>query len=351
MEYKPDMDRAKQYWRAFWQREIIDRPCVYVTAPKDPHDRKPQPPYMAGSDGRYRQALAMFDEWAASTYFAGEAIPYFTISFGPDQFSAFLGAELVLTQGSTTTWAKPFVTDWKRTRIELKTGGNSTWAKVLEYMRLAAEFSEDKFLLEMLDLHSNMDCLAAIRGPEQLCMDLIDCPDDVEKALNEVRGLYGPIYEAIYEAGRMQSRGTIGWAPFYSEGKFATIQCDFICMISPQDARRFVIPALAEEAAFLDHSVFHYDGPGALVHLEDILAIADIDVIQWVPGTGNPLLIEWMDLLKKIQQAGKGLQITCSADEVKIFHKELRPEGVLYCVEAGSTQEADELIAWLERNT
>jgi hypothetical protein len=163
--------------------------------------------------------------------------------------------------------------------------------------------------------------------------------------------MYMPIYEGIYEAGDMGRRGTIGWAPFYCEGKFATIQCDFIGVIGPEDARRFVIPALSEEASYLDHSVYHYDGPDALVHLNDILAIPRIDVIQWVPGERNPRLIKWIDLLKKIQKAKKGLQIYCSVEEVKKFHKELRPEGILYCVEASSRQEADNLNSWLKKNT
>ena len=155
----------------------------------------------------------------------------------------------------------------------------------------------------MLDLHSNMDCLRHF-SPQNFCMDIIDYPNDVEKILKEVRLLYKPIYEKLYEAGNMK-RGTIGWAPFYCEGKFATIQCDFLALIEPKDARRLVIPALEEEASFLDHCVLHYDGPEALVHFEDIMAISKIDVIQWVPGDGKPPMFEWMDLLKKIQKQVK----------------------------------------------
>lgn len=350
LKYKHDLPRVKKYWDAFWNHEIIDRPCVFVTVPKDKYTRKEKLPYMAGYDGQYEKALMMFDEWADSTYFGGESIPFIDISFGPDQFSAFLGAELKMAEDKTTSWANPFVTDWKTVNIQLKEN-NNTWVRMLEYIRFAARFSQDKFLIGMLDLHSNMDCISAIRGPENLCMDIIDCPDEVERVLKEVRVLYPYVYEGIYKAGDMKSRGTIGWAPFYCEGKFATIQCDFICMISPEKARRFVIPALQEEASYLDHSVYHYDGPGALVHLEDILAIPKIDVIQWIPGDGNPPLIEWMDLLKKIQKKKKGLQIICSVEEAKKFHKELRPEGVLYCVEASTIQEAEKLISWLENNT
>ena len=149
-----------------------------------------------------------------------------------------------------------------------------------------------------------------------------------------------------YKAGNMEKTGSIGWAPTYAhKGKFAVIQCDFSCLISPQQVREFVIPAVEEEAAFLDYSVYHYDGKDALGHLDDILAIKDIDVIQWVPGDGQPRSIEWMELLKKIQKAGKGLWIydwTC--EEILQNFKELKPEGLVFSVGASSEDEAKRLV-------
>ena len=351
LQFKPDFDRARTYWEAFWNREIIDRPCVSITAPKEPANPREPPSVLNAVDGRYLESLQRFERWVASTHFGGEAIPFYQVNFGPDQFSAFIGAELVMSEDHGTSWVKPFVTDWQTVQIRIREEESSIWIQMLNYLQLADRFSKGKFLVGMIDLHSNMDCLMAIRGTQALCMDLIDRPHDVERVLTEVRALFPRVYDAIYEAGDMRSRGCVGWAPFYSTGKFCTIQCDFIFMVSPEHARRFAIPALAEEASFLDHSVYHLDGPGALVHLNDILAIPDIDVIQWVPGAGNGRMIDWIDLLKTIQAAGKGLQIGCTPEELKRFHRELRPEGVLYCCGTASVQESDELLDWLQSNT
>ena len=351
LEHKPDFDRAVTYWEAFWSGEIIDRPCVAITAPKDPSERREHPPSLNAANGRYLEALETYDQWAQSTHFGAEAIPFYQVNFGPDQFSAFIGARLVMAKDHGTSWVEPYVTDWKDVEIQLIEDQDSLWTEMLRYVRLAAQYSEGRFLVGTVDLHSNMDCMMAIRGTQALCFDLIDCPDEVENVLVEVRGLYPRVYDTIYHAGNMSTWGCAGWAPFYSTGKLCTIQCDFIFMISPEHARRFVIPALVEEASFLDHSVYHLDGPQALVHLDDIMAIPDIDVIQWVPGAGRGRMIEWMDLLKRIQSGGKGLQIGCTPEEVKRFHRELRPEGVLYHVGAASIQEADELLEWLRHNT
>jgi 5-methyltetrahydrofolate--homocysteine methyltransferase len=123
-------------------------------------------------------------------------------------------------------------------------------------------------------------------------------------------------------------------------------------MISPEMCRRFVVPALEYEASCLKHNVYHYDGVGALTHLDDILAIKSIDAIQWVPGAGQPRTIEWMDLLKKIQKAGKGLWLyDWSPDEIKARFKELDPSLLYFSTGAKTPREADELIAYVKNHT
>jgi 5-methyltetrahydrofolate--homocysteine methyltransferase len=129
------------------------------------------------------------------------------------------------------------------------------------------------------------------------------------------------------------------------------VECDVICLLGPRHARRFVLPAIAEEAAYLDHCIFHLDGPAALVHLDDLLAIPAIDAIQWVPGDGQPRSPQWMDLLQKIQAAGKGLWLDWTAEEIRQHYGDLRPEGVCFYTTVSSPQAADELLDWLKRHT
>lgn len=352
LQYKQDFERTRKYWRAFWEKEIIDRPLVCVIAPKKDAVPVSKPPYMDGWAGDYSSALQRFERWAGATYFGGEALPCFEPCFGPDQFSAFLGAELIMSPEKATSWVQPFVMNWGDVNISLINSRKYNLESMKQYMKFAAQYAEDKFLISMLDLHADLDCLSAISGPEKLCMDLLDCPDEVERVLNIVRTLYYPIYEEIFEAGNMKKYGSMGWAPTYCDGKFAVLQCDFACMISPDLARRFVIPAIREEASYLDHSVYHIDGKEALVHLNEILNIPQIDVIQWVPGAGQPRTVEWMDLLKKIQSAGKGIWLyDWTITEIKLHHRELQPNGLVYQVEAASQQEAEELIEWLKNNT
>lgn len=59
----------------------------------------------------------------------------------------------------------------------------------------------------------------------------------------------------------------------------------------------------------LDNTLYHLDGIGELNHLDSILSIKELDAVQWVPGDGNPPQEEWPDVLLKIHNAGKNLQL------------------------------------------
>ncbi|MDP6113012.1 MAG: hypothetical protein QF437_01020 [Planctomycetota bacterium] len=352
LEFKPDLQEAKRYWRAFWAHEIIDRPCIHITAPKDGPRPEQSPFYMEGSDGNFDEPVERLVEYHAHTYWGGDAIPNYCPSFGPDQFSAFLGADLeFLSPNRGTSWSVPFVENWEDALPLSIDPENEWWGRMLEFVKRIAEATVGKMIVAHLDLHTNIDALSAIRGPQQLCEDLLDCPDLVDRAMQSVRSLFAPAYDAIYEAGDMARRGSMCWIPTYGEGKVLTLQCDFCCMIGPAMFRRFILPALEEEAAFLDHSIYHYDGPDALVHLDDILGIEAIGAIQWVPGAGNRPFIEWMDLLKKIQEAGKAVWVACSPSEIPVYHRELRPELVFYTSHAKTRKEADDTVEWLRKNT
>ncbi len=350
-KYKPDFDEALRHWRAFWEQEVLDRPCLKIVVPPSGKDLQPlsgvQNPH-----GDLASYVRQFDEWAANAYFAADAVPFFVPNFGPDVFSAFFGAELRFATDHSTSWVVPFVTDWDNVEEAFSRPRGYWWNAALDFVIKAREIGRGKFGVGIFDLHSNLDCLAAVRGPEQLCIDLFDCPDTVEQVLSWVRRAYPLVFEALYEASGQKETGCTTWLPMYYPGKFAVVQCDFICMIGPEHFRRFVLPALEEEAAYLGHCCFHLDGPEALVHLDDILSIPAIQAIQWVPGAGNAPLIEWIDLLKRIQEAGKSVYVGCTAEELPIFHKELAPDRVFYDVHGvASKKEADDLVWWLVENT
>ncbi len=154
---------------------------------------------------------------------------------------------------------------------------------------------------------------------------------------------------------RAGQTGTTGWIQAYCEGKYTPVQIDFICMISTEMFREFLLDALVEECEFLDRSIYHLDGPDSLHHLDTLLEIDSLDAIQWVPGANTGPLYQWMPYLKRIQEAGKGLVL------IDLYYEEdweddwfrtlaeLDPRGVFIQLRPMPTVEAaDEFVRKLE---
>ena len=355
--YKPDFEETKIAWRHFWNKEAWKRPLVVCDVPK-PVVREYRPSYMhaywqANHKELWARRVEDLEAHFAGREYLAESMPFSSCDFGPDQFAAFIsGSTLKFEEGSkSTNWHDPVVEDWAGFEARINEAG-PVWSGIMEYAKFLSDAARGRFLVGVCDLHSNMDTLSALRGPERLCMDLLDSPELIQRAMEGVRKLYVPVYEALRKASGIDSNtGSIGWIPFWCEGRYAVIQCDFMCMVSPDVVREFIRPALEEEAAYLDHCIFHLDGPGALRHIDEILSIDDIDAVQWVSGDGQRPMHEWLDVLKKIQASGKGLQIYgVNPEQVKLLHKELSPAGVVYCVNSNDKLEVERLLGWLEAN-
>jgi NAD(P)H-dependent FMN reductase len=122
-------------------------------------------------------------------------------------------------------------------------------------------------------------------------------------------------------------------------------------MISPAMFRRWVLPALEEEAAIVKQVVYHWDGPGALIHTNDLLASRGLHTLSYVPGAGRGDHFAHLDLLKRVQAGGKAVQANGSPDQIKKMHRELRPEKVFYSTSCRTQAEAEDLLEWFAENT
>lgn len=357
--YKPDYAEATRTWTHYWNHELAQgRPLVLGRAIKEgvSFDWERDNPfalhYYNAVHGHWAEQLRRLETYFSSHEFLAEAMPYFGPDFGPDQMAAFLGGTLAFSENSPgTNWVHPIVESWADFHPTLDPN-RPVWRQILEYARTMASHAQGRYLVATCDFHSNADVLSALRGPEQLCLDWLDQPEAVEGALRAVRQIYQPMYEGLHAAsGCNAETGTIGWLPFWSPGRFATIQCDCICLVSPEISKRYIIPALEEEASYLDHCVYHLDGPTALPHLDMILGIEAIDAIQWVSGDGQPPMHTWIEVLQRIQKAGKGLIVYGSPEEVKTVSRQLQPTGVVYEVGTRPRQEIEDLCRWLKNNT
>jgi len=343
MIYKNDWEKAQQRMMAWWEGEVVDRACIHVTAPLTPEDG-PEPADLYDYWTNVDHVVERTAERIRNTFWGGEAFPLFWPNLGPDAFAAFFGAEITFVDRQTT-WVPPIIADWERAPELTTKEDNHWWRLQLELLKAAKAKGDDKWITGIPDTHSGGDALAALRGREKLCLDLYDHAQEVKAAMSQLVETVLQVYEIYYEIVEAEKCGSSSaWLPAWWPGRANVIQCDFLALISPEMAEEFFLESIVAEARWLDRAVFHLDGPDAVRHLDLLLAIPEIQAIQWVPGAGALPMTKWVPLLKRIQDAGKSLHLSVDPYEVQILLEELEPEGLMLRTRVASEAEARDLL-------
>jgi 5-methyltetrahydrofolate--homocysteine methyltransferase len=223
---------------------------------------------------------------------------------------------------------------------------NEWWRKTCELTSVAVERGRGRFITGLTDIGGNLDVAASLRGSQRLCMDLVDSPDEVKRLTGEINQLWFRYYSGLYGIMKEGMEGTSAWMGIWSPQKWYPLQCDFSAMISPEMFEEFVLPYLEEQCRWLDYSIYHWDGPGQIPHLDMLLKIEELHGIQWVPGagaepTGSP---QWFPYYKKILAKGKNLIIEVQPEDVEPLIRELGPKRILLQTACNTEKEARLLL-------
>jgi hypothetical protein len=342
----PGFDRTRQRFDAWWNRAIVDRPLLTVFA-------KPARPYR----GPVKQHATAEDYWFDIEYrlerriaeleqldYVGDFFPWFFANLGPEITGTLLGATLGYLD-EETGWAEPVVhevSDWQRI-IDTKPDFDNRYWRTMERMtQLALDACDGRYVVGITDLHGNYDILASLREPEDLCLDMMDDPELVRRAGAHVSEIFAQAFERCYALLAAAGHPCTTWCPMLHDGPAYLPSCDFWCMVSPRIAREMILPDIVREMRGMERTLFHLDGPDALGHLDALLEIEQLDAVQWVYGAGHGPAARWMDVLKRIQTAGKGIQICVEdpADAMAVM-EQLRPEGVWLLVNEPFDSTAD----------
>ena len=351
MLYCEDWEKKKKKYQEFWARENHDRPLLYITAPKE---RKTIFSVSGHSTAKERwmdtEYVLKRENWKMqNTSYLGEAFPALNPDLGPDFFAACYGTELEF--GETTSWAKPWITDDDVENVLdfLIDTANVYYQKMLELTKAAVEDGKDKYLVGITDIHPGGDGLVSMRGSQNLCYDTLDAPEFLKEGVEKLLPGFKKIYGELYKSTTKYQKGSTCWMGIWHPERWYPVSCDFSCMISTEMFEELLLGEIEQEIRYLDASMYHLDGPDALKHLDRLLQIPELNGIQWVYGAGNPTASHWIPELKKIQQAGKCVQVNVVPEELGILLEELSPEGMMYMIEARTEEEGRELLKMAEK--
>jgi hypothetical protein len=352
-EYKPDYEVTKQRIDAFWDREIVDRPVIMFGLLKPPEAQVPWPvshhttPAARWTDAEYHTDLAVAA--MQNHEFLGDTLPVAYPNLGPELFSAFYGCPIHFGDYGTS-WTDPVLEDWSEAdRLQLD--WDSPWlAKLHEMTDALLEAGKGKFITGMTDWHPGGDAIAAFRDPQRLAVDMLEHTDDIKRMLARLEGDYFKVYDLFYDKLRAAGQPISTWTMLVHDGKYYVPSNDFSIMISKRMFDDVFLPGIVNECRFLDRCIYHLDGPGALRHLDSLLGIKELHAVQWVFGAGNEGFHRWVDVYRKVQAAGKGIQVNCTYDELDQIMETLDPHGLFLAMDGVPDREAAlDMLARLEK--
>jgi hypothetical protein len=341
-------EKLKKRYLEWWNREN-EYPMLAVysrkTIPRIPSLPLPtKNPERRWTDAKYMSKVIRLVY--SNMYCGGDAVPIYFPDLGPDILGAMSGL-CDIKYSWRTTWAEPRVKDWDDIGEIKFDENNPFWNKLLEVIKMATGIRKN-LIVGITDLHSGTDGLVSLRGPENLCYDLVDCPELVEKKLDEMTNMYKEVYTRLDNLIEGEKYGRSTWNMVWSDTPYNVVSSDFSGMIGPKDYERFVAPHIQAEIDFLDHSIYHVDGVDALKHLDRILAFKGLTGVEWVPGAGKPPMREWIHILKRIQDAGKVIEVSVEEADIKPLCDNLDPRGLLMSLFVMTKTKADRLARFVQ---
>jgi hypothetical protein len=272
--------------------------------------------------------------------------PVANTQLGPGSLAACLGAELV--GGEETIWIEALAPD-----APVALDSANPWLRThLNLVEACRRLSDGRYFVGCPDLMEGLDTLTGLRGVAPVMEQIVLDPEGLERDLQAVNDIWFDVFERIYQLINVDGEMAFCYFSLWAPGRMAKLQCDVSIMISPDHFRRFVVPYIAEQCRWLDHSMYHLDGVQAIHHLEALLEIEELKAVQWTPGVGQPQGGDpaWFDLYRQVRAAGKSVMATwVQTDELAPLLDAVGPEGVHVLMDFTSPRDIDAALAIAER--
>ncbi len=295
---------VEKNWSLFWEGKMNRAMVSLIIA-------DPSIPQMQGfnrffphypSDWSINRIMEVETHEMSRFHFFGDAFPKKFLNFGPGSMATYMGSRPESTEQSV--WFHPI--NKPIDEIKIHADMNSKYAvRVNDILDACLAAMGDQVQISFSDIGGNLDLLAALRGTEELLMDLVDNPDIVERLSKEITSEWLRVYDAETVKIKKHCRGFAAWSPAFSKDPCYMMQCDVSYMFSTEMFDRFVVPDIEKCCERIPASMYHLDGKGALKHLDSLLAIRKLKLIQWIPGAGQPESSEWTEVLDGIRNSGK----------------------------------------------
>ncbi|RLC76355.1 MAG: hypothetical protein DRI61_13455 [Chloroflexi bacterium] len=342
-----DWDNVKKRWEAWWNCELHDRVVISIDAPKD----NVPPADIPEVDNKTKWTDVDFmirrqKEINRTSWYGGEAMPFFGHGWSVGHALPF-GCEPSFQDH--TIWAEPApiakngypsFDGWQQ---------SPWWDWMLKATEKAVKESRGEYFVMPAWGNNATDTLTMIRGSEQLLIDIMDNPDWVTEAMNTVSDILIKMFRhfwQIIDSNRNGIEGSLNYTRSWSPGFTMAHGCDLACMIPPDIFKRIFLPTVLKtmDSLGVDHFIYHFDGAIALHQMDTILETPEIDAIQWAPGAGREEIMQWIPVIKKVQERGKAILVYTTPEEIEPLLREVSPKGLFISTGCATESEGRKLL-------
>ena len=333
LEYKPDLVESMKRIYAWYECEMVDRVPVRFTAHNEEFETVDSTDAWSTLKNRWYDVEYQIKHFEDSLTgpLLGETFPVFWPNLGPNVYAAMLGAEIEF--GDVTSWVHPVLNSTAEyEKIKFDPDGEYI-KKLMELTDYALERCSNKYMVGYTDMHPGLDGLDALRGTTGLCMDMYDDPKALHRLLERCFAPFFLVMDMMHEKLKANNQLSVSWMNIPSYESMHIPSCDLGSMISQPLFNEFSLPYIKKEIVHFEHNIFHLDGKGVANHIDVLLDLPQINAIQWVQGVGNDQpIMQWLPLIKKIQDAGKGVIVDLQLSELEEFISEMSPVGIYLCI-------------------
>jgi len=311
---KKNEGQARAHYGAFWQNESIGRPLFYVTATGDNSFKAYE-----NENNITRKGMDLDPQWQANYArqqlakdFLWEAMPMVTVMIGRDitNMAVLAGADYrYLMPWECVGFSKNpnFLTE-DIPPFSVK----GFMEKVIScYGSVRQEVGMEGCLNPPTTLDA-LTTMSMIMGEEIFFLSLKQEPTLVLKRMEQLNQLYYQFYNEVYQILLQWGYGEgSSWFPVFAEGKFESVRCDIMYMVSPAMFRQFALPQLDQVCSSMDFSMFNLETVKMISFIDDLAQVPGLQGIYWNLEPWEKSIAKYLEPLKKIKKHKLVLALPC----------------------------------------
>ncbi len=347
LEYKPSINATLQRLAAFWSKDMVDRPPIRIRYPAPGMTDEQWP--KASDD-----PIALYDYWnalcRARAPFVDDEIPALHLDMGPGFMGGVMGSSVWYDHG--TTWSEYSLTDLSLLDEleEHHVGPGNVWIdRLVTAARFFGEKSVGKCGVGVAMLTGVGDVMTALRGPEQLCIDLFERPKEVHRLAEICTAALENTARIQFDSVPSFAGGYVDNYGIWTPGRSAYFANDFSNLLSSEQYNEFFGPYDCRTAEIFDTPWMHVHSGGARL-VPEFLRIPGLQGIQIVNDRpAGPTVRELLPIFQLIQKQHCLLLRKYSRDELEEVLPELLPARLYVDTQADSEEEAWQILDWWNR--